>query len=158
VSEQLDQLDYYELFGVATDASVDDIKRAFHAFARKYHPDRYVASATATRDQAAEIYRRGTEAYRVLTTAQKRQRYDAALPAGKLRYDAAQDRVGDAGASRAKAKLSPKARPFVQKAEQAQKSGDLKTAKLNLQIALKHDPENEDLGERLAQVERALAR
>jgi curved DNA-binding protein len=31
--------DYYQVMGVARDASQDDIKRAYRKLARKYHPD-----------------------------------------------------------------------------------------------------------------------
>jgi curved DNA-binding protein CbpA len=157
MSDRLDELDYYTLLSVAAEASADQVKRAFHVFARKYHPDRFVAAPPEKRERAAQIYRRGTEAYRVLCDPTKRRRYDETLKQGALRYDPTEERAGDTRASRAAAKIAPKARPFVQKAEQAQKAGDLRTAKLNYKIALQHDPDNAELKEKLAEVEQKLA-
>lgn len=62
--------DYYEVLGVARDASEDDIRKAYRALARKYHPD--VNKATDAAERFAEI----TEAYEVLSDAEKRKAYD----------------------------------------------------------------------------------
>ena len=35
----MNKRDYYEVLGVAKDASSDEIKRAFRKLAKKYHPD-----------------------------------------------------------------------------------------------------------------------
>ncbi|MFP4363030.1 MAG: molecular chaperone DnaJ [Spirochaetia bacterium] len=63
--------DYYEVLGVAKDASVEDIKRAYRKVAVKYHPDR-----NPDDKEAEEKFKEGTEAYEVLSNPQKRQAYD----------------------------------------------------------------------------------
>lgn len=63
--------DFYEVLGVAKDASEDDIRRAYKKAAVKYHPDRNPD------DQEAETkFKEATEAYTVLQDAEKRRLYD----------------------------------------------------------------------------------
>ncbi len=62
--------DYYALLGVSTNASAEEIRRAYRRLARKYHPDVNKAPEAATR--FAEMQ----EAYDVLSDAEKRKAYD----------------------------------------------------------------------------------
>jgi DnaJ-class molecular chaperone len=67
--------DYYEVLGIALDASVEEIKRAYHRLAFQCHPDRHQASKEAHK-KMEEI----NEAYAVLSDPIKRREYD--LPRG----------------------------------------------------------------------------
>jgi molecular chaperone DnaJ len=63
--------DYYEILGVAKDASTDDIERAFRKLARQFHPDRNIG------DKDAEAkFKEALEAHEVLVHEEKRERYD----------------------------------------------------------------------------------
>ena len=62
--------DYYQVMGVARDASQDDIKRAYRKLARKYHPD--VSKEKDAEDKFKELQ----EAHEVLKDPEKRAAYD----------------------------------------------------------------------------------
>lgn len=63
--------DYYEVLGVAKDATADQIKSAYRKLAMKYHPDR-----NPDNPEAKEKFTEISEAYEVLSNTEKRQRYD----------------------------------------------------------------------------------
>ena len=63
--------DYYEVLGLAREASVDDIKKAYRKMALKYHPDKNPGDA-----DAEEKFKEAAEAYGVLSDQEKRARYD----------------------------------------------------------------------------------
>lgn len=68
--------DYYDILGVAKDASTEDIKKAFRAKARTMHPD--VSKAPDAEERFKEV----TEAYETLSDPDKRARYDAVRSGG----------------------------------------------------------------------------
>ena len=63
--------DYYKLLGVEKDASSEEIKSAYRKMALKYHPDRNPDDKVAE-----ERFREMSEAYEVLSDAQKKSAYD----------------------------------------------------------------------------------
>jgi len=63
--------DYYNILGIAENASKADIKKAFRSLAKKYHPDRNQGDKTAEAK-----FKDISEAYDVLNDDKKRQQYD----------------------------------------------------------------------------------
>jgi len=62
---------YYEILGVSVNASLQDIKKAYFALAKKYHPDTSELSQEVAQAKMTEL----NEAYAVLGDEQKRTAY-----------------------------------------------------------------------------------
>jgi molecular chaperone DnaJ len=63
--------DYYEVLGVAKNATEDEIKKSYRKLAMKHHPDRNPDDKSAE-----EKFKEAKEAYEMLSDAQKRAAYD----------------------------------------------------------------------------------
>jgi molecular chaperone DnaJ len=70
--------DFYEVLGVARDASPDQIKSAYRKAAMQWHPDRNPGN----KEEAEHNFRAASEAYAVLSDSQKRSVYDRFGAAG----------------------------------------------------------------------------
>ena len=149
---RLDRLDYYTLLGVEPTASEDEITLAFQLFARKYHPDRYPRNS-ASFERAAQIYRRGTEAYRALSDNRLRACYDYDLKRGILRLDRAKAKLRtEVKVEKQPEILAGYLRPLIVQAERAIAAKDFKQAERMLLSALGLDKGNEEVKQRLQEV------
>jgi molecular chaperone DnaJ len=63
--------DYYEILGVAKNASADEIKKAYRKVAIQFHPDKNPGNK-----EAEEKFKEAAEAYEVLSNNDKRAQYD----------------------------------------------------------------------------------
>ena len=66
-----DKRDYYDVLGVSKGADDAEIKKAFRAMAKKYHPDAHPGDK-----ECEEKFKEAQEAYAVLSDAEKRRQYD----------------------------------------------------------------------------------
>ena len=64
-------MDHYNLLGVKPGASKEEIKDAYRALAKKYHPDRNPDPTAAAK------FNQITEAFQILSNTRERRRYDA---------------------------------------------------------------------------------
>ena len=74
--------DYYEVLGVAKNATQDEIKKAYRTLAFKYHPDRNQGNAAAE-----EKFKQINAAYDVLGDENKRKNYDLGGYSATSGYD-----------------------------------------------------------------------
>ncbi|TPW08999.1 MAG: molecular chaperone DnaJ, partial [bacterium] len=63
--------DYYEILGVAENATPEQVKKAFRGLAKRYHPD-----ANRNDPSAESKFKEAGEAFEVLSDPDKRAQYD----------------------------------------------------------------------------------
>jgi molecular chaperone DnaJ len=63
--------DYYEVLGLEKNATDTEVKKAYRKLAMKFHPDK-----TKGDKEAEEKFKEASEAYEVLSDAEKRSKYD----------------------------------------------------------------------------------
>ena len=64
---------YYKILNISEDANLDEIKKAYHKSALKYHPDKN------KNEDAEKKFKEVVEAYEVLSDPYKKKRYDNSL-------------------------------------------------------------------------------
>ncbi len=172
----LDKVSHYELLGVPPGAGADALRRAYQGFAATFHPDAHVHRSPDERASVNTIFKRGTEAFRILSDPQLRAKYEeqrggsqapdsrrvpappaSTSPPGLTGRPAA-DAPKPGSTSNITGRLEdfvkqPRARPFAQQAEALAKKGENQKAKLQLKLALNFDPGNAALEGYLKQLD-----
>ncbi|MDP3278983.1 MAG: J domain-containing protein [Deltaproteobacteria bacterium] len=146
---QLETLDYYALLSVADNADSEQIRDAFHLFALHYHPDRF-QDEPEQKSYALQIFKRGSEAYRVLMHATLRARFDAARRRGALRLSP-DEMFAEGDATIVDAAIPPAARAFFDKAVESLDRNDFKAARMHLMLARSkgNSPRFDELAKRI---------
>jgi len=84
--------DYYEVLGVARDATEADLKKAYRRVAMKHHPDR-----NPDNKESEELFKEANEAFEVLSDSEKKARYDQFGHAGVNQQGGGGAGAGDFG-------------------------------------------------------------
>lgn len=72
-----EKLNYYEIFGLKSDASSDDIRNSYFDFAKKYHPDRITnVPDPGLSEMANFVFSEINRAYDTISDIDKRRQYD----------------------------------------------------------------------------------
>jgi curved DNA-binding protein CbpA len=153
VFPNLERYSYYQLLRVAPNADLRAIRSSYYKIAAQLHPDRYHTLPDAsTKDQLETIYARISEAYRVLTSPDKRPAYDRGLAKGKMRYDASERQP--AGPKNPEDSLShPEAKKFFRLGMMCLGKKDWKGALMNFNFAKTYEPRAAIIAEKLAAAE-----
>lgn len=72
---------HYKTLGVTANASADEVRKAYLAAARRWHPDRFAGKSPLEAKQAEDRMRKLNEAWAVLGDGANRRRYDRELAA-----------------------------------------------------------------------------
>ncbi|MCX7973494.1 MAG: DnaJ domain-containing protein [Candidatus Aminicenantes bacterium] len=80
IQTKIATLNYYEVLGIARNASEEEIKKAYFHLARRYHPDRFGREIDpAWRDKINDVFNSLTKAYKTLIDSDSRRKYDLTL-------------------------------------------------------------------------------
>jgi DnaJ-class molecular chaperone len=143
----LDSAPYHVFLGVLEQAAGDELRTAFHARAQLLHPDQFFELEDAElKARIYAVYKRVTEAYRVLGDPEQRKLYEAQRQTGAVRLDKTTRQVATIRRPE-DAITSPQARKYFLLAVETERRGDRKGARLNLQLALQMEPANPVLKE-----------
>ena len=143
----MDELDYYQLLGVDPQSTSTEIRKAYHASSRSFHPDANRALPDELRETCGRISKRITEAYCVLRDSRRRKAYDTKRgeneDASTLRIQLAEARNAHVESRRSECRgATSQGRQFHARAEADVKSGNVDGAIQNLQMALTFEPAN----------------
>ena len=121
------------MLDVERTATPDQLREAFFALAKTWHPDRLPDPISDVRDACARVFGRMSEAHQTLTDAKKRQRYMTLLTEG-----------GATPEAQATIALVVEAATNFQKAEICLKRNDLGQAEALCKAAHDADPQQPD--------------
>lgn len=148
----LGRASYYQVLGVDRGATGEEIRAAYYRLASRLHPDLHGdAFDAAVLDKLTSVFSRVVEAYRVLSSGERRAAYDGQLAGGGLRYDA--EAAAKKRRHRPEDDLAPAARKFFDLGRSALLASDGKTAVMNLRLALQVEPASALIRGELAKAE-----
>lgn len=131
--DRLDDINHYQLLGVAPNSTVADINSAYFALVKKFHPDRLPSQLAPLARCAQQVFDQLTEANHTLSNPEARADYDRA--------------VADGGGTRAAERMMRNVLDSTlefQKAEVLMKRRDFAQAMQHVRSALNKNPDEPD--------------
>jgi len=153
----VEDLDYYQLLEVDARATAAQVRTAYHAVARRFHPDRLRQEGGDAVAAAERVAKRVSEAYAVLRDPRRRRLYDQQREDGGRRLQLVEGGArADRQVSDERQGRTPNGRRYITLANQDLARGDLKSARQNLQMALTFERDNAWVKETLADLKQKL--
>jgi len=154
----MNELDYYQLLHLERGASPRDVKLAYHASSRAFHPDANRHLETDLQGPVANIAKRITEAYQVLRDTRRRRAYDELLSAGEGMRIRLADASSEGGRKDTETRQgrTRQGRQYFNLAAMDAKRQDWQAAARNLQTALTFEPDSEFFKAELAAIREKL--
>jgi DnaJ-class molecular chaperone len=152
------ELDYYQLLHLERSASPRDVKHAYHACSRTFHPDANRHLGEELHAAVCRVAKVITEAYQVLRDPRRRSAYDAMLEG----ETGVRIRLGEAAAQGGRRDVekregrTPQGRQYYNLARGDMGRGDWSAAARNLQTALTFERDNEFFKAELANIRQKL--
>jgi DnaJ-class molecular chaperone len=152
------ELDYYQILHLQRDASPREIKLAYHASSRAFHPDANRHLDAELQVAIANIAKGITEAYQVLREARRRRAYDELLSTGndvRIRLAEASSQGGRRDTETRQGR-TPQGRQYFNLAVKDIERQDWSAAARNLHTALTFEPDSEFFKSELATIREKL--
>ncbi|HEY1957971.1 MAG TPA: DnaJ domain-containing protein [Polyangiaceae bacterium] len=132
-AQLIDKQNYFDMLGVKIDAPADDVKSAYLALAKTWHPDRLPTALADVKDACGRVFARMSEAHQTLIDEEKRKRYLRLMKEGGETPEQQQEIANVVTAT-----------VEFQKAEICLRKNDLAQAEVLARHAAKLDPEQAD--------------
>ncbi len=153
----IDDLDYYQLLHLERDADAREVKDAYYATSRLFHPDVHRSLSADLREAVSVIARRISEAYTVLRDPRRRPTYDQQLDdGGETRFRLARADATPTGNPDVTQAHTPQGRQYLRLAEADLKRSDYAAAVRNLQTAVTFESGNDGLKALLEETRKKL--
>ncbi|HEY3353962.1 MAG TPA: DnaJ domain-containing protein [Polyangia bacterium] len=146
IFRNLDRLDHYQVLEITPYASPAQVKDAYYGRSLEFHPDRFAQlEDREIHEKIYQIYKRVSEAFRVLSDADRRSQYDHEVAGTRrLRAETVQKKL--------RLGVTLAAKRYLGEALRAEREGDLEGAKSYLLLAHEAAPTNHDIKRKLDEI------
>lgn len=159
LAKTLDQMDYYQILRISQRAFTNEIKNAYYRQSRAFHPDKFFSEDPKITAMIHKIFKRINEAYKVLSDPDTRAAYTRGLNSPEretlLRYHPKKLEQQKKGGPEDEGQTTM-GKKYYLLAKTSIQNKDYKSARINLQLALKMEANNQTFQARLKEVEELL--